>query len=70
MGAVYKSLSCKESVPPSEVQRSHRRVTCWADVTLGAVILEIRILIVGYQYKVIYITFDKILTFMAQKCLL
>ena len=32
--------TCKESVPTSEPQRSHRRVTCWADVTLGAVILE------------------------------
>ena len=41
-GLFYKSLSCKKSVPASEPQRSHRRVTCWADVTLGAVILEKR----------------------------
>ena len=40
MGALYKSSSCKESVPASEPQRTYRRVTCWADVTLGAVILE------------------------------
>ena len=43
MGTLYEAFILKHHkwfVPASEFQRSHRRVTCWADVTLGAVILN------------------------------